>query len=662
MEVTIARHCVPSDPEGLSPLQRELLDNPSRVRIASAPTGAGKSYAFQVAMRERGQRILFIVPTRRLTQNLAAGLVGDLMHQAGRSEKRARTRVAVWSSEQTATLKAAGEISVSGVRLRQLHALQPGSDDGEMIFAVPEVVSSLLVQRRQESGQAGDGVFHLLAEFDHIVFDEFHTIEERGFGLAAVFARLATVDLEQRTTGFGKAKISFLSATPLDLRPTLLELGVPAELMVMLRETIASDGRPLHGDVCLSLVPTLSLYEMILETLPRITLELAAGRQVVVIYNALVTLEKDLPALARVLPERGIAPDRVLVINSVRDSVAECLHRGGFAFGRQRDPFAYDLILATASVEMGITFRNADFMLMEPGFEAMNFLQRFGRAARRGAQGAVMVRLDADQKGRNPWLRELDDWVSQHDGTRADIEGLTEVLSRTLQTQLGGGPGDETATGTFGRLSHRAIWCTGLYWSVLLAHPSNRGHRGRHLLAHQPASARLLYRLEQDLRALVREPGIEKHVETWLRLFRAQAFDLRGIEPKVRVVSDTGEAFDYPRVWLQRETTVYERGTLVGEEIHIRGSVDDYWRDQRDSRVKRNWVCHFPHTAKVATLPCDAGLVESWCRHLEAIEPYGVDWDDHPEALSAAKKLVRLTGLVPGHDPEIPMAALHGIL
>jgi hypothetical protein len=661
MEVTIARHCVPQDRDGLSPLQRALLDDPSRVRIAAAPTGAGKSYAFQFAMRHRGQRILFIVPTRRLTQNLAASLIKDLIENADWSAARAHGSVAIWSSEQTAALKAAGWLSVSGVRVRQMQALRLGSDDGEMIFAVPEVVSALLVRRRLEPGQAGMGIFDLLDAFDHIVFDEFHSIEARGFGLAALLARLVTAPLEQRS-GFGRANVSFLSATPLDLRPTLLEVGVPEERMVVLNEELAADGRALHGDVRLSLVEAPSLYDLIQQHLPRIGTELAAGRQVVVIYNALVTLEKDLPALARILPENGIAPDRVLVINSVRDSAAECLHRGGFALGRQRDPLAYDLILATASVEMGVTFRNADFMLMEPGFEAMNFLQRYGRAARRGADGQVIVRLDADQQNRDPWLRELADWVRQHDGEQAGIDALTEVLSRSVRAQLGGGPGGDLVAGTFGRLSSRANWCSGLYWSVLLAHPSNHAHQRRHLLDHQPASARILYRLEQDVRGLAREPGLAEPVEQWIRLFRAQAFDLRGIEPKVRVVSDTGESFDYPRVWLQRETTVFERFTQVGDEVHICGSVDDYWRDQRDANAKRAWVCHFPHTGEVATLAHDAGLVEQWGRRLETIDPYGVDWDANPEALTAAKKLIRLTGLVPGHDPDIPMEAIHGIL
>ncbi len=59
MELTIARHCVAEGPDGLSPLQRDLIAHPARVRIAEAPTGAGKSYAFQRALRDRGARILF---------------------------------------------------------------------------------------------------------------------------------------------------------------------------------------------------------------------------------------------------------------------------------------------------------------------------------------------------------------------------------------------------------------------------------------------------------------------------------------------------------------------------------------------------------------------------------------------------------------------------
>ena len=65
MTVTIAKHAVAQLESGLSPLQQDLLDHPAKIRLVDAPTGAGKTYAFQRGLVTRNQRILFIVPTRR---------------------------------------------------------------------------------------------------------------------------------------------------------------------------------------------------------------------------------------------------------------------------------------------------------------------------------------------------------------------------------------------------------------------------------------------------------------------------------------------------------------------------------------------------------------------------------------------------------------------
>ncbi len=637
--LTVARHAVPAGPDGLSPLQRALIDDPARVRLAEAPTGAGKSYAFQRALRDQGQRILFIVPTRRLAQNLATGLIQDLIQTDKWAQIRAEGVVALWSADQTALLKEQGITQISGLRLRQMAALQLGSDDGEMIIAVPEVVSALLTRRPLLPGQAAIGIFDLLEAFDHIVFDEFHSIEARGFGLAALFARLVTAPRAEGV-GFGRAKVSFLSATPLDLLPTLVQVGVPENQISRLRESVQAQGRFVHGDVRLTLIEDERLYDLLLRQLPAVTAELTAGRQVVVIYNALADLERDLPALAQRLPAAGIDPRRVLVVNSVRDSIAMGLHQGGFATGRQRDPLAYDLILATASVEMGVTFRNANLMLMDPGFEPMNFLQRYGRAARRGEDGQVFVRVDPAEQGRKPWLRELSRWVEQRVDSVVEIQELTQVLSRSVQQSFISQPHDHNLV-TFGQLPRQAVACA---------------------LAQRPSSAKRLYALEQEVRQLATEPELAACVQRWLALFHAQGFDLRGIEPKVRVVSDAGEALDYPRLWLQRETEVFERGIQIEDAIHLQGRVEDYWRETRDHQAKRHWICYFPHTTETRRLVWDPTLIKSWCQAMEDVAPYAVDWDDYPQALQAAKTLVRLTGLVPGHDPELSLDALHGVL
>lgn len=101
----------------------------------------------------------------------------------------------------------------------------------------------------------------MLEYFDHIVFDEFHTIEARGFGLAALFAKLASVTTEFNTIGYGRAKISLLSATPLTSFPTLQALGVPDSEIAEIKEVLTdqSNDRALHGDVRLVLEKSASM-------------------------------------------------------------------------------------------------------------------------------------------------------------------------------------------------------------------------------------------------------------------------------------------------------------------------------------------------------------------------------------------------------------------
>ncbi|MGH6815697.1 MAG: DEAD/DEAH box helicase family protein, partial [Hyphomicrobiaceae bacterium] len=143
---TILRHCVPSGADGLSPLQRQTIDCPKKVRVFSAPTGSGKSYAFQRAIVERPQtRVLFIVPTRRLVQNLADSLIEELVKaEAAKSRDEAAQTIALWSSDERTRLEhARPDLKVGRLRVQELR----GWDEGQarrMIFATPESVAWLL--------------------------------------------------------------------------------------------------------------------------------------------------------------------------------------------------------------------------------------------------------------------------------------------------------------------------------------------------------------------------------------------------------------------------------------------------------------------------------------------------------------------------------------
>ncbi len=674
MELTIVRHAVPNDPETkLSPLQSALLNDPRRIRIASAPTGAGKSYAFLRAVADRGDRVLFIVPTRRLAQNLAASFVRDLVETCKWPVTQAENKVAIWSSDQSTLLRdQRPTLSIKGYRLRQMQGLDDTRDGGEIIFAVPEVVSNLLLQRSQAAGQAALGIIDFLHQFDQVVFDEFHTIDARGFGLAALCARLVSRATPE-AVGIGRAKVSFLSATPLAIQPVLAKLEIPETEIAELEETVEADFDPdrsrcLHGDVVLRLSDAASLAELVAAQQATVATEVAAGRQVVLIYNKITDLRRELPELGMVFDAVGIPRQQVLVINSIDDSRRqEGIAAAGFQVGRRQNPDQFSILIATASVEVGVTFRAAQVMFMEPGFAPLSFLQRYGRAARRGADGQVWVRVDeAMANGRNNWVRTLRDWVAAHQGQRLSIAELTTMLSQETQRHFQ--TADESKPRYFGQLSNRAVYTAGLYWNALLKHKSNQGPRKTLLLQYQPASARAIYGCLQTVRRLESHRMYGQSAKAWCDRFEKQAYSLRDIGLRIRIVQGDGHVMDVEQLWLARETSILDRGHQQygadgKDEIRIFGDLDDYLLDpQERKRVKRTATFYFPNTPHGQGLTVNGELVDAWCRLLrERRGGEGMAWDSDPEAMAAAEKLVQMTGLVPGDEDVFSMAASNGI-
>lgn len=675
MELSVARHCVAQLENGLSPLQQALLDEPRRVRIVDAPTGAGKTYAFQQALL-RDQRILFIVPTRRLAQNIAAGLIDELV-KSGWQAANAERKVQIWSSDQTAVLREQGVENIRGYRVRQVQALDGTRSGGEMIIAVPEVVSQLLHRAYLDKGQSGFSVFDVLDDFDHIVFDEFHTIEARGFGLAALFAKLVSVDLphpglppqggkEAGTVpaGYGVAKVSLLSATPLDIKPVLIKLGVPEDRMMELHESITAEGRPLHGDVTLRLETLPDMPTVLAQHLEQVRAEVGQNRQVVIIYNALADLKRQLPDLLRLLQSVGIPAAQVLVVNSIDDSGGNNQSGYGYHAGRQQDPDDFSVLVATASVEVGVTFRAANLMLMEPGFAPMNFLQRYGRAARRGEDGAVVVRTDSRLQERHPWLRELCNWMDAHNGKAVSIQELSRVLSRSVQACFR----EDSDTLYFGSLPQQAVYASGLYWQVLLRHKSSKAHRREHLLQHQPASSKHLYVLLQQFAALEADAYYQQAATAWRERLFAQALNLRDIGQRVGVLEGDGRRLQVDRVWLERETAVMQRypAQLDAQEreyFQLPGELDDELLEQKN-RASRKLTVYFPHTSRTLDLEAGNSLLREWLQRLKDRRDMDAEaaWEDHPEAMQAAEKLVSLTGLVPGGDMDLAASAASLVL
>src|SRR4051794_29346407 len=235
---TIARHAVPVREAygGLSDLQHAMLDDEHPIRIFSAPTGAGKSYAFQRGVM-CGRRVLFIVPTRRLAENLAAAMRHDFAAR-GIGEDATARRIVIWTSDERRRLETEDStIRVGRLRVRQLRQSDLAADEGRMILATPESVAwGLLRPPRPDHGESALNIADVLRGVDHIVFDEFHTIDPRGLGIAAAVAAITS-----RVRG--GARLTFLSATPIDVRSALVDFGIDPAFIALGQETVVTGAR-----------------------------------------------------------------------------------------------------------------------------------------------------------------------------------------------------------------------------------------------------------------------------------------------------------------------------------------------------------------------------------------------------------------------------------
>lgn len=658
MAITVLPQSVPQDAvTHLSPLQTQLLHSPQKVRIASAPTGAGKSYAFQRAMIDFQQRVLFIVPTRRLAQNLALSFLTTLEHIWGK--RKAQAKVTIWSSDKREALMQEGKIQLGEIlrwRIREIYAIDDTWEGGEMIFAIPEVVNSILLRDEHlYKGLADTGVFDFLGQFDHIVFDEFHTIDPRGFGLAAVLAKLA-VDLQSRC----RAKVSFLSATPLAIQPILEQLGIASDHIEVLEEQVSSacpvGSRIIHGQVQLHFVECSNMLALMQAHAQDIVREVTAGTLVVVIYNRLGDLERECRSLAKFLEQLGILKTQRLLVNSVADraQVQEELDTY-FTIGRFHHPDDFKVLIATSSVEMGVTF-NTRLLFMEPGFEPLNFLQRYGRAARGAVEGQVIVRWDSELRGKTPWLSQLLKWAEEREGQSLEIDELARKLRRSV-VELFELEEDDFS---FDQFPRRAIYTAGLYWLLIQKQDSNNYYARQRLFEYSPASAKAISIWLKQVQKLEESKFFKESAQQWCERFEKEGRLLRYIERRVTVVDQKGNRWPYPESYLERETDILDRGLLKvnerGEfEVYIQARLEDYYRENRlysPLMIKT----FFPNGPHCEYLEEGSELVNRWCEKLQrrrGIE--GNAWREYPEAMEAAEKLVRATGLVVGERDQIAL-------
>jgi CRISPR-associated endonuclease/helicase Cas3 len=655
----VPRHGVAIGPDGLSRMQSALLNTTAPLSLASAPTGAGKSYVYRRAV-ERGERVLFVVPTRRLAQNQTEGIRADL-RSVGWPERDVEKKIAAWTSDTTAPLRAEG-IDVLRHRLSRLPQLRFG-ERGEIIFITPETLSHLLFNPVLNDGLGDVGPNALMASFDRIVFDEFHLVQPRGFGLVSFCAGLAANGPWGRETPDGpvRAKVSLLSATPVDILPVMARLGIPMAQNDLVAETIEDEGgRALHGDVTLEFVQAESPLEILREMKADVA-ALPDGRTALLLYDALKDLQRDRPELHAVAEElRLVSTCRFLVDNSI-DSQADDTWRG-----RGKSLEGRRLIVATSTVEVGVTIPGLTLMVMDPGFTPLSFMQRIGRAARGALDGRIVIRIGRTVPSERPWLQRLVDYV-KGSGGRIDIRKLSAFMAETarvaerfrmpetsgLNTLFAEGNTSAAQIDFFAAMPVKAAFASGLYWTILDNRLRERGlsDKAAQIRAAAPSTARIVRGWLDE----VSRSGVEG-ARPWRRIFEAQARILRDFSPTVTVIGADGRRFEVSEAWLTKHTfilddfpvDVTEEGTSI---VRIDSEIqwNEFLREEGSWRDYRRPAA-LPY--QNMTVPLSSrGAVEEYASAIDRLK--GGLATNGRRAAERALALIRATGILPYADDRI---------
>ncbi len=549
-------------------MQERLLRSEKLVRLVSAPTGSGKSYAFMRAVLEKGAHVLFIVPTKRLLQNLLDDAREQAREQLGEQgwgdaqiEAWVDERLIEWSGNQASD----GTESLAAARVRQF--LNGGVfSGGRVIFAIPEIVVTMISGIRI-TGASAVNPFLYLRRFDHIVFDEFHTIDDRAFGLVCLFSLLAIAERQ--------GKVSLLSATPIDVTKVLERLGIGVGEVERISEEIVAGHppghRPIHGDVALSLREC-SLPESIRLSIDVVRDSIDHGYTVIVIFDSLQRLKQEEPSIRRSLVEIGVHDERILKINSIDDSARQ---PGEPRRGRRyADPREYDVLLCTSSVEVGVTFHSS-LMFTESGFGLASFVQRVGRVSRGADNGNVFVSLPEDRRNRYAWTRTIADVIENHE--KLDVHTFTAKILRGVQRRLQPtrkeAETDFAADGSTVAFYRRASW-RGAFWAALFIVAVRRTKMqvqkgaSAHLQAIAPNVVKFVEaKIGEILSIEVVNDNLPRRSQPhkrWVNALLASALTYRDIGATLEVVDPDGTRHTVTESFLRRATDI--RRYIVSEE------------------------------------------------------------------------------------------------
>jgi hypothetical protein len=527
----------------LSYAQDRLLAEPKPIRLCSAPTGAGKTYAFIEAARQR-QAVFFVVPTQTLADDLKQS-VDDYNSTYSLTQP---IHTAIWDGRQSLQAVQEGKLSWAE-RLADFQSIQT---HGGMIIATLEALARLTMGFA-ELQHIQFNMIDLLWRCHHLVIDESHTLNTRAFGLLHLWITAIAFDSKQRHQA---PKLTLLSATHSNLLKDLLEEEyLPSEYIEIFDEHVseAPDCRLIHGEV------TVRVHDDDLAAVVAAhakTLLRDKGK-VLVVYDSLIQLRRDTRRLQQIFcQDCGVDPQHIIMING-QDRQVEQASGSEEAFATGTRPQSHHrVIIGTSAVGMGVNF-HVDAAIIEPGQDAAALLQLIGRVAR-GRQPGIVHISKPQQEVPNHFIR-----LQQCQGS-IPINNLRETFEplRLFNTK-------------------RAKELGRAYWSML-------GRRDRHLMAglkeafieimgdDAAVPGRLLDSLWTAERRTFRDRCFFME---WLKAIDRTLQDVRGFAPTVKLRFQDS-CFTYSRDWVTKYLRPPDHYDLAEETYVYHDELERCLREQ----------------------------------------------------------------------------------
>lgn len=345
-------------------IQQALLhyEELSQFTILTAPTGTGKSFAFPLPIINHKQndswsdlRCLIVSPTNALIEDME------------REYKKNFSDLKIAKLNRTELDK----YNVKGTpRWDKLIDL---ITENEVIITNPDLLNfAMFGGYIRHKGQ--HEISQIFARIGYFVLDEYHLYDEE-----QIANIISWIVFSKTVVGGAKNKFIFASATA---EPGLVEVleqqgFEPNEIIEVITENQTTTNRPIHGKIDVTFIKGKKPQDYLLENSDLVKQWMQSGDKVLAIFDRMADLRQSRIEIEKEFENFAFAEESGYFTKS----------------GIKEDSANANLIIGTNKVEVGVNL-DITVCLMQTGKHFANFVQRFGRVAREGKSGKVIVFLE----------------------------------------------------------------------------------------------------------------------------------------------------------------------------------------------------------------------------------------------------------------------------